>query len=43
VPLYVSRGLPLIAALFAMFLVLCVRGQRRWRQLAGPGAAAVPA
>ncbi len=43
VPLYVSRGLPLIAALFATFLVLCVRGQRRWRKLAVPRAAAVPA
>lgn len=40
VPLYLSRGLPLIAALFAIFLVLCVQGLRRWQRLAAPRAAA---
>jgi len=40
VPLYLSRGLPLIAALFAIFLGLCVQGLRRWQRLAAPRAAA---
>ena len=40
VPLYLSRGLPLIAALFAIFLVLCVQGLRRWQRLVAPRATA---
>ena len=30
VPLYVSRGLPLTALLYALFLVLCLVGLRTW-------------
>lgn len=43
IPLYWSRGLPLIAGLSAVFLLICVRGWWHWRQLAQPqraGAAA---
>jgi nicotinamide mononucleotide transporter len=43
VPLYLSRGLPLIAALFATFLWLCVGGLRRWQKLVAPRAAPEPA
>lgn len=32
VPLYVSRGLPLTAVLFAIFLLMCVTGLRAWRR-----------
>lgn len=32
VPLYVSRGLPLTAVLFAIFFVMCVTGLRAWRR-----------
>ena len=32
VPLYWSRGLPLTALLFGLFLVLCIAGQREWAQ-----------
>lgn len=31
VPLYVSKGLNLTAVLYAVFLVLCVIGLRRWQ------------
>ncbi len=31
VPLYVSRGLPLTAILYAGFLVLCLIGLKRWK------------
>ena len=33
VPLYLHRGLPLTALLYAGFLVLCVTGILRWRKL----------
>lgn len=32
IPLYVERGLPLTAALFTVYLVLCVQGFQRWRR-----------
>lgn len=32
VPLYASRGLYFLAALFATFIVLCLLGLREWRQ-----------
>jgi len=41
VPLYASRGLYLFAALYAIFLVLCIQGLREWRQSILP--APVPA
>lgn len=31
VPLYLSRGLPLTALLYALFLLLCIVGFREWR------------
>jgi nicotinamide mononucleotide transporter len=31
VPLYLSRGLPLTAVLYALFLLLCLRGLVEWR------------
>jgi nicotinamide mononucleotide transporter len=37
IPLYVSRGLPLIAALYVVFLLICCQGYVRWRRLVTPG------
>ena len=38
IPLYVARGLPLIAALYVVFLLICCQGFLRWRSLvAAPG------
>ena len=36
IPLYIERGLPLTAALFAVYLVLCVVGFQRWRRQLDP-------
>jgi nicotinamide mononucleotide transporter len=33
VPLYWSRGLPLIAALYVIFLVICLQGLWNWRRM----------
>jgi len=43
IPLYWSRDLPLIAALYVVFLLICLKGWWHWRSLAQPrltGAAA---
>ena len=39
VPLYVAKELPLTALLYALFLVLCVRGLAAWRVAVSPGDA----
>ncbi len=36
IPLYWSRDLPLIAALYVIFLVICLKGWWHWRGLAQP-------
>ena len=36
IPLYVSRGLPLIAVLYVVFLLICLQGYVRWRALVAP-------
>jgi nicotinamide mononucleotide transporter len=46
IPLYVSKGLNLTAVLYAVLLVLCVIGVRRWQsdlKASGPDLAAVAA
>lgn len=35
-PLYWSRGLPLIAGLYVIFLLICVQGLWHWRRLQAP-------
>lgn len=40
IPLYFSRGLPLIAILYAVFLLLCIRGWFAWNKPQPAGAAA---
>lgn len=40
VPLYASRGLWFLSALFATFIVLCLMGLREWRQSITPAPAA---
>lgn len=36
IPLYWSRGLPLIAGLYVVFLLICLKGWGHWRYLAQP-------
>jgi nicotinamide mononucleotide transporter len=33
IPLYWSRGLPLIAGLYVIFLLICLKGWRHWHEL----------
>ncbi|MBM3114935.1 nicotinamide riboside transporter PnuC [Jeongeupia naejangsanensis] len=40
IPLYLSRGLPLIAVLYTVFLLLCIRGWFAWRAPQAVGATA---
>lgn len=40
VPLYASRGLYFLSALFATFIILCLLGLREWRQSITPAPAA---
>lgn len=43
IPLYWSRGLPLIAVLYVVFLLICLKGWLHWRALARPALAGSPA
>ncbi|MEO7181796.1 MAG: nicotinamide riboside transporter PnuC [Gemmatimonadaceae bacterium] len=43
IPLYVARGLPLIAALYVVFLLICCQGYVRWRSLVVPETMAAAA
>lgn len=43
IPLYWSRGLPLIAGLYVIFLLICLKGWWHWRGLAQPRLVGVPA
>ncbi|MDR1463577.1 MAG: nicotinamide riboside transporter PnuC [Azoarcus sp.] len=40
IPLYWSRGLPLIAVLYTVYLLICLRGWRHWRRLPRADASA---
>ncbi len=42
VPLYIERELYLTAALYALFLILCLIGLRDWRKSMAPATAATP-
>ncbi len=35
IPLYLNRGLPLTAALYVVFLLLCIGGWRKWKRRIG--------
>lgn len=42
IPMYLSRGLPLTAVLYGIFLLMCLRGLVEWRRIASRQAVAMP-